>query len=93
MNPSAAAYVARFVLVSPEPTKTGSRVALRMSWRSEASVGSPVAVPVTITPSARKNSAARAVSASDTSAVIACDACFFFKSANTRTRSAPMARR
>lgn len=55
--------------------------------------GSPVALPVTMTASARKNSAARAVSASDTSAVSACAACFFLMSANTRTPSAPIARR
>src|SRR5919199_915781 len=54
---------------------------------------SPVAAPVTITASARMNSAAAAVSPMLTSAVSACEACFFFTSAHTRTRSAPMCRR
>ena len=74
-------------------TRTGSRLAFTASLTSPRTAASPVALPVTTTASAKKNSAARAVSASDTSAVSACAACFFLMSAYTRTCSAPMARR
>ena len=46
-----------------------------------------------MTPSARKNSAALAVSTIETSAVIACALCFFLMSAKISTLSAPIARR
>ena len=74
--------------VQPEPTSTGSRVALRTARRSSADVWRPVASPVTTTPSAPKNSAARAVSARSTSAVMAWLECFFLMSAYTATPAA-----
>ena len=54
---------------------------------------SPVTAPVTITASPRMNSTACAVSPMPTSAVMACDECFFFTSAHTCTCSAPIRRR
>ena len=59
---------------------------------SAARGGSPVTPPETMTASPRMNSTAAAVSAKETSAVMACAACFFFTSAQTCTRSAPIFR-
>jgi hypothetical protein len=82
-----------FSALTPEPTSTGIPTARLASRTWAGSVGSPVAAPVTTTPSARKNSAAWAVAARSTSAVMACAECFFLMSAKTLTSSAPMARR
>jgi len=64
--------------VIPLPTATGILTFFLASNTSLGSVGSPVAVPVIITPSAPKNSAAFAVSPKLTSLVIECAECFFF---------------
>src|SRR5262249_10032035 len=93
MKASASAKAAMFSAVIPDPTSTGIPTAARTARTSAGSAGRPVAVPVTITPSARKNSAACAVSPMETSAVTAWAACFFFTSTNTLTSSAPIARR
>src|SRR6266404_90454 len=93
MNPCASAKRARFWTETPEPTITGRRTARAVSRTSSGEASSPLAGPVTTTPSARKSSAALAVSTSDTSPVMACALCFFLMSANTKTRSAPIARR
>ena len=75
--------------VTPEPTRTGSVPAApprdvggwwARRWRA----------PVTMTPSAPKNSAASAASARETSAVRAWEACFFLRSAKTGMCSAPI---
>ena len=76
-----------------EPTIVGRPTEALTSRTSSGEAGVPVEMPVTMMPSARKNSAAFAVSAMPTSAVIACAECFFFTSAKTRTASAPIARR
>ena len=79
--------------VAPLPARTGSRHDLRAAERSEIGVATPVELPVTITPSAPKNSAACAWSASEVSWVIACAVCFFLMSQKTATFSAPSALR
>src|SRR5262249_45900986 len=93
MNPWAVENRARFAGVTPDPTSTGPLAAWTTSRTSSGEAGSPVVGPVTTTPSARKNSAAFAVSTSETSAVIACALCFFLTSAKISTRSAPIVRR
>src|SRR5439155_19504931 len=71
ISASAAAYAATLSAVTPDPTSVGIETASATARTSAGSVGRPVAVPVTITPSARKNSAASAVSTTSRSAVIA----------------------
>lgn len=79
--------------VAPLPTRMGIPQPRRAASMSPSAVGCPVAGPVMISPSAPKNSAAEALSAIVTSAVIACELCFFLMSARIRTPSAPIARR
>src|SRR5438093_7312699 len=93
MKPSAPVKRIRLSGVTPEPTRVGIATTSLTALTSAGSVSRPVAEPVTITPSARKNSAARAVSTSSMSAVKACEECFFLMSAKIPTVSAPMARR
>nr|SVE73556.1 EOG090X069C [Daphnia atkinsoni] len=66
-------YSALFEDVTPDPAITGKLTVLATSAvLTEGAAGSPVHCPVTITPSAMKNSAALAVSANETSLVIEC---------------------
>lgn len=73
INALALKYCSKLVSVTPEPISIGSETLVFSSCNSCVSAGLPVDVPVKITPSERKNSAALAVSVSDTSAVIACE--------------------
>lgn len=95
MRASAPASMSSLALfgVTPEPTRRGKALEVRTSLTSPGLVALPVAVPVTISPSAPKNSAASAASESETSAVIACEACFFLRSQKIWMCSAPIIRR
>lgn len=59
--------------MTPDPTRTGSEQSFFASLMSFTLAGSPVAFPVIITPSDKKNSAACAVSPTDISDVIEWD--------------------
>ncbi len=67
------AYLLMFLSVTPDPTMTGRLTAARTLSTSLRSVAIPVSLPVTITPSLQKNSAALAVSVISRSDVTACD--------------------
>jgi hypothetical protein len=72
MKPSARFQYSEILLsVSPEPTQSSDDTAWRTFCNSTLSASLPVLEPVTITPSARKNSAASAMRAISISLVIA----------------------
>src|SRR5262249_44674663 len=93
ISASADVYSAMFSGVTPLPTSVARFDPAATALTSAASVALPVATPETITPSAWKNCAAFAVSASETSAVIAGSECAFLMSAKTRMCWALIARR
>src|SRR5690606_9659185 len=93
MKPSAwSTYCGRFSAVIPEPRYRRSTILPHSNGIPQVGEA-PVALPVTITASARMNSMVAAISPMLTSAVMACAECFFFTSAQTATPSAPICRR